>query len=130
VDYFKKYNDTYCHADGDNCLKAIAKALGKTMQRKVDSAARYGGEEIVVVLPDTDETGAKTVAEKILTAVRDLKIPHEKNDSGNGIATISIGITTGNSKVSQDSSDYLKKADDALYLSKENGRNRYTYLEL
>ena len=130
VDHFKKYNDTYGHAEGDECLKAIAKALGKTMQRKGDFAARYGGEEFVVVLPETDETGAKKVAEKILAAVRDLKIPHEKNDSGNGIATISIGITTGNSSVSQDSSAYLKRADEALYESKETGRNKYTFLEL
>ena len=130
VDHFKKYNDTYGHAEGDNCLKAIAKSFGKTMQRKGDFAARYGGEEFVVVLPDTDEAGAKVVAENILTAIRDLKMPHEKNDSGNGIVTISIGITTGNSTISQNGGDYLKKADEALYLSKENGRNRFTFLEM
>jgi len=130
VDHFKKYNDTYGHAEGDNCLKAIAKALGKAMQRKGDFAARYGGEEFVVVLPDTDEDGAKIVADKILTAIRELKITHEKNDSGNGIATISIGITTGNSKISQNADDYLKRADEALYMSKETGRNKYTFLAL
>jgi len=130
VDFFKKYNDTYGHAEGDNCLKSIAGALGKSMQRKGDFAARYGGEEFVVVLPDTDESGAKVMADKILSAIRDLQIPHEKNDSGNGVATLSIGITTGSSASSQDGGDYLKRADEALYISKESGRNRYTFLEM
>ena len=130
VDFFKKYNDTYGHAEGDNCLKAIAETLGKSMHRKGDFAARYGGEEFVVVLPETDEAGAKAVAENILSSIRDLKIPHEKNDSGNGVVTVSIGIATGNSMIYQNSEEYLKRADDALYLSKNEGRNKYTFLAM
>ena len=130
VDFFKKYNDTYGHAEGDNCLKSIAETLGKSMQRKGDFAARYGGEEFVVVLPGTDEDGAKIVAENILSSIRGLQIPHEKNDSGNFVVTISIGITTGTGQNSQNGADYLKKADEALYLAKEAGRNRYSFLEM
>jgi len=130
VDHFKKYNDTYGHAEGDHCLKAIAETLEKSMQRKGDFAARYGGEEFVVVLPGTDEVGAKAVAESILSSIRDLKIPHEKNPEGNFVVTISIGIATGSSKASHSGDDYLKKADEALYLSKENGRNTAMFLEM
>ena len=130
VDFFKKYNDTYGHAEGDSCLKAIAEALGKAMQRKGDFAARYGGEEFVIVLPETDEEGAKAMADRILSAIRDLKIPHEKNDSSGGIATLSIGVTTGITTISQNGDEYLKKADEALYISKESGRNRYSFLAM
>jgi diguanylate cyclase (GGDEF)-like protein len=124
VDFFKKYNDTYGHAEGDECLKSIAHALDKAILRSSDFVARYGGEEFVVVLPGTDESGARLMAEKILQDIRDLKIPHEKNDAG--IVTISIGIAAGDNTPGYSWEDYLKKADDALYMSKENGRNQYT----
>jgi diguanylate cyclase (GGDEF)-like protein len=126
VDFFKKYNDTYGHGKGDECLKAIAQALVKVTVRSGDFAARYGGEEFAVVLPGTNETGARIIGDKMLKAIQDLEIPHEKNFGG--IVTISIGITTGCPTHTQNWKDYFKKADDALYLSKNNGRNRSTYL--
>ena len=126
VDFFKKFNDTYGHNKGDECLKAIAEALSAVIYRKGDFVARYGGEEFAVVLPGTDEAGALIIAEKMLQAIRDLNIPHEKNKSG--IVTISIGIVTGKFSHTQSRDDYLKKADEALYMSKHNGRDRCTFL--
>lgn len=78
IDYFKKYNDTYGHSEGDECLKAVAKAIAGCVSRPDDFAVRYGGEEFAVILPGTDESGARVMAEKILEAVRALGIPHEK----------------------------------------------------
>jgi len=128
IDYFKKYNDTYGHLKGDECLKTIAQTLNKGIVRSGDFAARYGGEEFVVVLPNTDATGARIIADKILNAIRGLKIPHE--NSSEGIVTISVGITTGGIIHTQKWNDYIKRADEALYMSKQNGRNRYTFIEL
>jgi diguanylate cyclase (GGDEF)-like protein len=126
VDFFKKFNDTYGHAEGDECLKAIAGTLSNIATRNADFVARYGGEEFAVVMPGTDEEGARIVAEKMLAGVRNLNIPHKKNTGK--IATISIGIATGDYTQTQNWADYQRKADEALYMSKNNGRNRYTLL--
>jgi len=128
IDFFKKYNDTYGHSEGDECLKTIAQTLNKVIMRGGDFAARYGGEEFVVVLPGTDKAGAQFTADKMLQAIRELKIPHVQNDGG--IVTVSIGITTGFYTHTQTWADYIKKADEALYISKQNGRNRCTFLAL
>jgi len=124
IDNFKKYNDTYGHSAGDDCLKQVAGALESVVRREGDFVARYGGEEFIAVLPNTDEAGAVMVAEGILKAVMDLNIPHEKN--GAGIVTISIGVVTQECSDGQTWNDFVKKADEALYESKENGRNRHT----
>jgi len=128
IDYFKKYNDTYGHGEGDACLIEVAEAISKTLHRPEDFAARYGGEEFTVILPHTDENGARFVAEKLLENVRALNIPHEKNEAADHV-TISIGLTTGNASYPQDGDDFIKQADKALYMSKQNGRNRYTYID-
>jgi len=127
IDFFKKYNDTYGHDNGDVCLKAVAGAISKSIIREEDFAARYGGEEFVVVLPNTDEKGALLIANKLLTKVRELNIPHETNSAA-GFVTISIGGTTGTVKHSHIDSEYVKCADIALYKSKNNGRNRCTFV--
>ena len=128
VDFFKKYNDTYGHAEGDNCLKAVAAALAETVTRADDFVARYGGEEFAVIMPNTDENGARLLAEKILEAVRGKNIPHEKNDAAPYV-TISIGVTTGYiDNYRQDGLNYVKRADEALYTSKEKGRNQYNFI--
>ncbi|MCL2812147.1 MAG: GGDEF domain-containing protein, partial [Clostridia bacterium] len=80
IDYFKKYNDTYGHDQGDVCLKQVAKALASSITGPNDFVARYGGEEFLAVLPNTDEAGARAVAEKLLENVRGLNILHAKND--------------------------------------------------
>jgi diguanylate cyclase (GGDEF)-like protein len=127
IDFFKKYNDTYGHSEGDICLKSIAKVLAASVMRPEDFAARYGGEEFVVVLPNTDENGARVMAEKILKDVRARGIPHIKNEAANCV-TVSIGVTTALIDLTFDSDDYIKLAEEALCISKENGRNQYTYL--
>ena len=126
IDFFKKYNDTYGHDMGDKCLKTVSTALSSNVTREEDFAARYGGEEFAVVLPNTDENGAHLIADKLLKKVQECNIPHEKNDIAKCV-TVSIGGTTGMVKFSQTESDYVKRADTALYESKQNGRNRYTF---
>jgi len=126
IDYFKKYNDTYGHDSGDDCLKKIVLALSKCIMRKEDFVARYGGEEFVVVLPNTDKNGAQMIAEKLLKKVSEYNIPHKLSDIADHV-TISIGGTVGIVKYSQSPQDYIKVADKALYESKKNGRNRYTF---
>ena len=128
IDFFKRYNDTYGHGQGDTCLKSVAETVAGTLSRAEDFVARYGGEEFTVVLPHADAAGAQMIADKIITNVQALKMLHEKNDAADCV-TISIGITTGNVQHGQDYSDYLKRADEALYMSKHNGRNRSTYID-
>jgi len=128
IDFFKRYNDTYGHSEGDVCLKRVAETVAGTLSRAEDFIARYGGEEFTVVLPHSDANGAQMIANKIITNIQALKIPHEKNDAADYV-TISIGITTGNVMHGQDYGDYLKRADEALYMSKNDGRNRCSYLD-
>jgi len=129
IDFFKKYNDTYGHSEGDICLKAIAETITESLLRPDDFAARYGGEEFVVILPNTDESGARVMANKILTNIQARNIPHEKNKAASCV-TASIGVTTSKVKRGQEGSAYIKRADEALYESKQNGRNRYTFIKL
>jgi diguanylate cyclase (GGDEF)-like protein len=127
VDFFKKYNDTYGHAEGDVCLKAVAQALAGSLARPNDFAARYGGEEFSVILPDTDESGARLIAGKILENIRALGIPHEKNDAADCV-TVSVGGAAGIVLQGDSGAEYVKRADEALYRSKQTGRNRYTFI--
>lgn len=127
LDFFKKYNDTYGHSMGDDCLKIIAKTLNDSVTKADDFVARFGGEEFVAVLPNTDELGACTIAKEILENVTSCDILHERNEVANCV-TISIGVTTGDVEQIQNSKEYIKRADEALYLSKQNGRNRYTFI--
>ena len=129
IDYFKKYNDTYGHNMGDICLKTVANALSQCLTRADDFAARYGGEEFLIVLPNTNETGARGIANKLLENVRDLDIPHEKSRVAKCV-TISIGVTSGIVNHLQTGEDYIQKADEMLYESKRNGRNKYTFSSL
>jgi diguanylate cyclase (GGDEF)-like protein len=126
IDYFKKYNDSYGHDAGDDCLRTIAAAVSQCVNRSEDFAARYGGEEFVVVLPSTDRNGARVVAENILKKIRECGIPHKASDIADHV-TVSIGGTTAAVKYPQTGSDYVKNADKALYESKRNGRDRYTF---
>jgi diguanylate cyclase (GGDEF)-like protein len=129
IDHFKNYNDAYGHGEGDACLKTVAETIRNSLLRVDDFAARYGGEEFAVVLPNTDRNGARVIAERILENVRALNIPHPQNEAGDRV-TISIGMTTGEVMFTQKASDYINRADQALYASKRDGRNRYTYMDL
>jgi diguanylate cyclase (GGDEF)-like protein/PAS domain S-box-containing protein len=129
IDRFKRYNDTYGHREGDNCLITVAETLVNCVMRADDFVARYGGEEFAVVLPNTDENGARQIAEKLLESVRNCKIPHENNDALDYV-TISIGVTTGCIDQSTNGDDFIKRADEMLYESKQSGRNKYSFAPL
>ena len=129
IDFFKRYNDTYGHVEGDKCLKIVAQTLSQTVTRADDFVVRYGGEEFVIVLPNTDEHGVRLIAEKLLENIRDCNIPHEQNDAANCL-TVSIGATTGKVAHTHSADDFVKKADEMLYKSKQNGRNRYYFEQL
>ena len=129
IDYFKKYNDTYGHSEGDACLKKVAEALSKSVIRSDDFVARYGGEEFVVVLPNTDDNGARIMSERLLESVRNCCIPHINSDVADRV-TVSIGAATGRVNHLQSGADYVVRADEMLYKSKQSGRNRYSYAHL
>lgn len=125
IDHFKEYNDTYGHSAGDKCLKAVAEVLRKHVRRGEDFAARYGGEEFIVVLPNTDEEGMQKVADHLLQGMLDRHIPHERSKAADCV-TVSIGGACASAEFVHVGTDYIKSADKALYMSKANGRNRYT----
>ena len=122
ADHFKRYNDTYGHVRGDSCLKQIADAAMDVVLRPGDLVARYGGEEFAVVLPGTDESGAKAVAEDICQAIRNRRLPHDSNPPG--IVTVSIGCATVIPSRGKSPQDLIESADQALYRAKGRGRNR------
>lgn len=126
LDFFKNYNDLYGHLLGDACLQAVAKAIHEAIRRPGDSVARFGGEEFVVILPNTDIAGARRVADNIQKAVSDLTIQHEGNPHGR--VTASIGIagmspTHSDSNLASARDILLQAADKALYRAKAAGRN-------
>ncbi|MDR1754903.1 MAG: GGDEF domain-containing protein [Eubacterium sp.] len=128
IDFFKFYNDTYGHQAGDICLKSVAQAIKSCVTRGDDFVARYGGEEFVAVLPNTNNKGACLIAKNILEKIRQCDIKHEKSRVA-GFVTISIGVTTGNVEHYMDFTHFIKRADKALYMSKQTGRNKYTFVD-
>lgn len=123
IDFFKRYNDMYGHIAGDNCLRQIGKAVSQSVRRPGDFGARYGGEEFVLILPSTDEEGAKQVSQKLLSKIEDLKIIHEKSDVSPYV-TVSIGICSFTPCGDISMEEAINSADSALYRAKEEGRNR------
>jgi len=122
VDFFKIYNDTYGHQGGDQVLKAVASAIGGTLQRPADLVARWGGEEFAVLLPATDIYGAIEVAEIIRVAVEILHIPHR--DTPGGCLTVSIGVASTYPSSNNAAEPLIAEADTNLYEAKRLGRNR------
>jgi len=122
VDKFKNYNDTFGHQQGDAALKAVAEISVKTLKRPVDFAARWGGEEFVILLPGTDIDGAAEVAEGIRRHVEASVILTEGEAETR--ITVSIGVNSGIPDADTPTADFLNKADQALYKAKESGRNR------
>lgn len=122
VDDFKSFNDLYGHPAGDACLRSVGAAIAGALQRPGDCAARYGGEEFAVLLPNTDEAGALEVAERILLAVRRLRIEH--TGASKTRVTVSAGAASAISDPAQTSPDALvQAADHALYAAKRGGRD-------
>jgi diguanylate cyclase (GGDEF)-like protein/PAS domain S-box-containing protein len=121
IDLFKHYNDRYGHLAGDRCLREVTGAIASVAQRPADFVGRYGGEEFVVVLPDTDLAGAWHIGEKIRRAVELEQIPHEGNP--HRVVTVSIGCATTAPVENTPSVQLLESADAAMYQAKEAGRN-------
>jgi len=123
VDYFKRYNDTYGHIQGDHCLVEIAKALQKGCRRSLDFAGRYGGEEFILAWFDTKPEEMPPLSERLSDSIRQLNIQHEKSKVS-GFITLSGGMVTGIPSEKLTSSVFIQKADDTLYEAKNQGRNR------
>lgn len=123
IDYFKQYNDTYGHIQGDECLKSVARELERFFHEKGYFAARYGGEEFAVVLPNTNAQKASQIAEEFQSVIKMMKIEHS-NSKVSGIVTISIGLSCIIPMKQNDTKLLLELADRALYKAKQNGRNR------
>lgn len=123
VDYFKPYNDHYGHTAGDECLRRIATVLESSLQRPGDFTGRYGGEEFVLILPDTPLAGARACAEKLRDQVHELGIPHRFSPVANSV-TISVGCATAFPGSDSTPEQLLDVADKALYEAKRGGRNQ------
>jgi diguanylate cyclase (GGDEF)-like protein len=124
IDHFKDYNDFYGHLSGDECLCRVAEALHRSCKRSTDLVARYGGEEFVAILPVTDCNDAAVFAEKLRASVAELAIPHSRHSCG--YVTISLGVASMVARQHQSYELLLNRADQALYQSKNQGRNRVT----
>lgn len=126
IDYFKRYNDEYGHQAGDSCLKLVAAALSAQARRVSDTAARFGGEEFVLLLPEASVPDALAIAEEILSSVRALGIPHARSEAASCV-TMSLGVAVcvpGRKSAPQ---QLIEAADKALYQAKSDGRNRCAF---
>ncbi len=128
VDHFKQFNDCYGHQRGDLCLRDVADAIISGLFHPDDVAARYGGEEFAVILPRTTTDNAALVAERIRRAVQDLRRPHMASPLG--ILTVSVGVAAAWPVAHGDPLAVVRAADEALYTSKNEGRNRTTLLDV
>ncbi|MEB0077034.1 PleD family two-component system response regulator [Pseudomonas sp. CCI3.2] len=123
VDYFKAYNDSFGHLEGDEALRSVAKAIRGSCARPSDLPARYGGEEFALVLPNTSPGGARLLAEKLRHTVTALAIPHNSPVPGSTLS-ISIGLATMIPQPGSNSRQLIQEADQGLYSAKNNGRNQ------
>ena len=122
IDHFRIFNEKYGHQMGDLALQAVAQTLSECATRPLDIVCRWGGEEFVIVLPQTNRDGAKTISEKILTTVQNIQL---KNESGERITiTVSIGYVTECMTKNSDLENLVGEADKAMLIAKSKGRNR------
>ena len=130
IDRFKAYNDALGHAAGDACLKAIADALMARVRRPGDLVGRWGGEEFLAILPDTDAPGAACVAEAIRRGVQELGIAHpgltarERAATGQSCVTVTVGVAVARGDLYANADAAVGAADEALYRAKRAGRNK------
>lgn len=123
VDHFKKFNDTYGHGPGDDCLRSVGRALAGSVKRSGDLAARYGGEEFALLLPEADADAAGAIAEEVRRAVEALAIPHAASGAA-ACVTVSVGIATRIPTPDTLPLALWTEADARLYRAKSSGRNR------
>jgi diguanylate cyclase (GGDEF)-like protein len=129
IDYFKAYNDRYGHVAGDDCLRRVSKALRDAARRRpLDFVARYGGEELVAVLYGADHSYAESIARSLLTAVRELRIPHADSQAQSYV-TVSVGVVAVDAYRVTSHDAAVGLADQALYEAKNQGRDRFVSLE-
>lgn len=124
IDYFKQYNDTYGHLEGDNALKSVASALKETLKRPSDYVFRLGGEEFAVLMVDTPEIQSASMAQNICNVIKSKEI-HHSTSKVSKIVTISIGVACCVADDALEDEVMISKADEMLYKAKENGRDRY-----
>jgi len=124
IDFFKQYNDTYGHVEGDYALKSVAKVLKDTLKRPSDYVFRLGGEEFGVLLSDTTESSSAKIAREICDAVRGRELKHEKSTICEFV-TVSIGVVCCIADDALDNEILISRADEMLYKAKESGRDRY-----
>jgi two-component system chemotaxis family response regulator WspR len=124
VDDFKRYNDSYGHMAGDEVLKAVAVAVKKSFERPTDLAARFGGEEYIVILPSTPHTALHELGERVRRSVEELAIPHKASTVA-GHATISVGGAATLPRMEGSILQLIESADRAMYAAKTAGKNRF-----
>jgi len=123
VDFFKRFNDTYGHQAGDDCLRTVARGIEGALRRPADLVARYGGEEFLVILPDTTSDGALAVTEQIAESVARADIEHDASDVAPRV-TLSMGVASAIASNDAQPARLIASADRALYAAKRAGRNR------
>lgn len=126
IDFFKEFNDTYGHQEGDTALIAVANAFSGALNRSSDCIARYGGEEFAFILPDTDQNGAEVLSQKVHKVIQELNIPHEHSQISRRL-TVSIGSVSCIPEKGITAENVLTQADKALYRAKRQGRNRTSF---
>ncbi len=122
IDQFKTFNDTYGHPAGDECLKHVARSVDSTLKRPADLIARFGGEEFIALLPNTDLKGALFIAEKMRENVFKLQIEHRKSN-GIKFVTVSAGVGTMQPGQHDNAKELIRLADNRMYEAKKAGRN-------
>ena len=122
IDYFKQYNDHYGHVQGDACLKRVGQALSSAATRSRDFFARFGGEEFVLVLPETDEKSAAKIAERCRSLIFKEQIPHAASQVSQ-VLTVSVGVGTIVPSHKDESIAFIEEVDRRLYQAKQSGRN-------
>jgi diguanylate cyclase (GGDEF)-like protein/PAS domain S-box-containing protein len=128
IDFFKQYNDCYGHIQGDDCLKRVAQALKSGAARPRDFLARYGGEEFALVLPETDERGAESVALRCRDALAAEEILHETSPVAK-VVTVSIGVGSLVPPLDGQPVQFIEEVDKRLYRAKLGGRNRLVVVQ-
>lgn len=123
IDYFKEFNDCYGHLQGDDCLKKVAQSLAGTATRAKDFFARFGGEEFMLVLPETNALAASKIAERCRQHVFKLQIPHQQSKISN-VLTASLGVSTITPQHGDEPQAFINNVDKLLYQAKLEGRNK------
>jgi diguanylate cyclase (GGDEF)-like protein len=123
IDHFKPYNDNYGHQQGDDCLRRFCKVVGQVLHRAQDMLARFGGEEFVILLPQTPQEGAQSICEDIIDALAKESIEHAYSKT-KPYLTASLGVST-TADGATESEQLMEQADKALYQAKHSGRNKW-----